>query len=137
MYGMIGRLSFRRFVLLVLPFLFGFGFARSASAALTGTLVASAADVVSPGSLSPDGQPDFNIKVTGLRSIPTVIQIVSDTNGVWVAPFNGVNWQIGLLNSGNGAAELYFSQCPSSTLTVAVQYADGTTDQTTVVMQTV
>jgi len=132
MYGMIGRLSFRRFVLLVLPFLFGFGFARNASAALTGTLVASAADVVSPGSLSPDGQPDFNIKVTGLRSIPTVIQIVSDTNGVWVAPFNGANWVIGLLNYNDGAADLYLSRFASSSFTIHVVYADGSTDQASV-----
>ena len=132
MYRTIGRLSFRRFVLLVLPLLFGFGFARNASAELAGNFVARAADVVSPGSLSPDGQPDFDIKVTGLRSMPTIVQIVSDTNSVWVSPFNSANWLIGLLNYNNGAADLYFSQFPSNSFTIHVVYADGSTDQATV-----
>ena len=89
---------------------------------------------MSPASLSPDGQPDFEIKVTGLRSIPTQIQILSDTNGVWVSPFNGVNWMIGLLNYNSGAADLYFSQFPSNSFTLEVLYADGSTDQAAVTM---
>jgi uncharacterized protein (DUF1800 family) len=116
--------------------LFAFGFARNASAALAGTFLVPAADVVSPGSLSPDGQLDFDIKVTGLRSVPTQILIVSDTNGLWVSPFNGANWLIGLLNYSNGAADLFFSQFPSNSFTIHVVYADGSTDQTAVTTTT-
>jgi len=109
-----------------------FGFAQNAFAALTGSFAGPGADVVSHGSISPDGQPDFNIKVTGLRSIPTEIQILSDTGGIWVSPFTGGNWIIGLLNYNNGAGDLYFSQYPSNSFTVEVHYADGTSDQTAV-----
>jgi uncharacterized protein (DUF1800 family) len=126
--------SVRRLLLLVLPLLFVVGFAREASASVTASFVGPGVDVVSPGTISPDGQPDFDIKVTGLRSIPTQIQILSDTNGVWVSPYNGYNWLIGLVNYNNGAADLYFSQFASTSFTLQVQYADGSTDQTAVTM---
>jgi len=108
MYRYVCDSSTRGLVLLVLPLLLVFGFARDASAALTGSFAGPGADVVSHGSVSPDGEPDFDIKITGLRSIPTQIRILSDTAGVWVSPFNGVNWIVGLLNYNNGAADLYF-----------------------------
>jgi len=99
---------------------------------LKAIFVGVGADVVSEVSLSPDGQPDFDIKASGLRSIPTQIRILSDSNGVWESPFNGANWVIGLPNYNNGAGDLYFSQYPSSNFTLAVRYADGTSDQTAV-----
>jgi uncharacterized protein (DUF1800 family) len=134
MYRNFRDSSARGLVLLVLPLLFVLGFASNASAALTGSFAGPGADVVSPGTLSPDGQPDFDIKVTGLRSVPTQIQILSDTNGVWASPFNGSNWLIGLLNYNNGAADLYFSQFPSNGFTLQVLYSDGSSDQATVTM---
>jgi hypothetical protein len=70
---------------------------------LTASFAGSSTDVVSPGSLSPDGQPDFDIKVSGLRSIPSQIRILSDSNGVWEAPFNPASWIIGLPNYSNWA----------------------------------
>jgi len=132
MYRNVCDSSTRGLVLLVLPLLLVFGFAQNAFAALTGSFAGPGADVVSHGSISPDGQPDFNIKVTGLRSIPTEIQILSDTGGIWVSPYTGGNWIIGLLNYNNGAGDLYFSQYPSNSFTVVVHYADGTFDQTAV-----
>jgi uncharacterized protein (DUF1800 family) len=113
---------------------FVLAFARNASAALTGGFVTVGADVVSPGAVAPDGQPDFTVKVAGLRSIPTQIEIHSDTNGIWMTPFNGTNWIVGLLNYNNGAADLYFSQWTGNNFTIAVRYSDGSTDQVSVSM---
>jgi uncharacterized protein (DUF1800 family) len=84
---------------------------------------------VSEIALSPDGRPDFNIHLTGLRSVPTQVQIISDTNGVWVSPFNGYNWTIGMSSVSEGSADLFFSQFASTTFRVQVVYADGSTDQ--------
>ncbi|MEO6162826.1 MAG: DUF1800 family protein [Candidatus Binatia bacterium] len=106
--------------------------AALAASALTANFVGVGADAVSETELSPDGRADFNIKVEGLRSIPTEIQILSDTGGIWYVPFNGGNWVIALANYTNGTGDLYFSQYPSESFTLQVAYADGTTDQTTV-----
>ena len=104
----------------------------SGAAALTAHFVGVGADAVSETALSPDGRGDFNIKVAGLRSVPTEIQILSETGGIWYVPFNGNNWVIALANYTNGTGDLYFSQYPSESFTLQVAYADGTTDQTTV-----
>jgi len=125
---------FRGFALLALSLLFVFGSALNASATITASIAAPTTDAVSPGAIAPDGQLDFNIKVAGLRSIPTQIQIISDTGGIWISPFNGGNWLIGLLNYNNGAADLYFSQYPGNSFALEVRYADGTADQATVTM---
>jgi len=86
-------------------------------------------DLVSETVLTPDGRSDFKIQVTGLRSVPTQIQILSDTGGIWKIPFNGVNWVIALANYNSGSGNLYFSQFKSNTFKVQVTYADGSTDQ--------
>ena len=122
----------RGFVLVVLPLLFVFGIACDASASLTASFAGVGADAVGETTVAPDGRPDFNIKVAGLRSIPTEIQISSDTNGLWKIPFNNYNWVIALRNYNNGAADLYFSQYPSGSFTLGVLYSDGTTEQTAV-----
>ncbi|MBM4261056.1 MAG: DUF1800 domain-containing protein [Deltaproteobacteria bacterium] len=106
--------------------------ASASLAALAAQYVGVGADVVSEVALTPDQRPDFNIKVTGLRSVPTAIQILSDTGGIWKVPYNGTNWVIGLTNYNNGAGDLYFSQYISNKFSLQVTYADGSTDQTDV-----
>lgn len=121
------RLSFA-----FLPLLCLFGFAVDASAALTAAFNGPREDVVSEIVLSPDGRPDFNIKVSGLRSVPVEIKILSDAGGIWETPFNGANWVIALRNFSNGSGDLYFAQYPSNRFALSVLYADGTGDQAVV-----
>lgn len=98
-------------------------------AALAAQFAGIGPDVVSEVVLTPDNKPDFNIKVTGLRSVPTSIKILSDTGGIWHVPFNGVNWVIALTNYSNGNGNLHFSQFTSNKFSLQVTYADGSTDQ--------
>jgi hypothetical protein len=62
-------------------------------------------DRVSEIALSPDGRPDFNIHLTGLR-VPTQIQITryGMASGV---PFNGANW-LGTSAAKGGSATFIF-----------------------------
>ncbi|TMA84910.1 MAG: DUF1800 domain-containing protein [Deltaproteobacteria bacterium] len=98
---------------------------------LTASFQGANADAVSTTTLSPDGQPDFNIRLGGLRAIPTQIQVTSDSGGVWKFPYN-YNWIVGLFNFNSATGDLYFAQYPSSTFNVQVWYADGTSDQAAV-----
>ncbi len=127
-------MNFRRpngkgLVLFFLPLMVALGFARDASAALTATFLGPGADVVGETEFSPDGRPDFNIRVAGLRSAPVGMEITSDTGGIWQTPFNGSNWVIALLNYDSGSANLYFSQYSSNSYVLQVTYADGSRDQ--------
>ena len=103
---------------------------------LTASFRGTGTDTVGEVVLAPDGRLDFNIRLGGLRSAPTEIQILSDSGGIWKIPFNGVNWVIALPNYNAGSGDLYFAQFPSKIFRVQVGYADGTTDQADVVNQT-
>src|SRR5215470_38248 len=110
-----------RLMLVVFALLLVFVFAVDASAALTASFNGPREDVVSETVLSPDGRPDFNIKVSGLTSVPVEMEILSDTGGIWKVPFNGLNWVIALRNYSNGSGDLYFSQFPSNRFTLSVR----------------
>lgn len=101
----------------------------AAASALTAHFAGVGADPVSETVLSPDGRADFNLKVAGLLSVPSEIQVLSDTGGIWHAPFNGENWGIAFSDFKHGAIDLYFSQYPSTNFSVKVTYANGTTEQ--------
>ena len=75
-----------------------------------------------------DGQADFRIRLSGLRSNPIKLAITSDTGGIWNYPFDGSHWIVGTFNYSAGTADLYFAQWPSNKFRVQVWYADGTTD---------
>jgi uncharacterized protein (DUF1800 family) len=96
---------------------------------LVASLIGVGYDRVSEIATSPDGIPDYNIRLTGLRSAPTQVQITSDTGGVWASPFNGANWTLGMSTVSGGSADAYLSQYASNTFTVQVVYPDGSTDQ--------
>ena len=106
--------------------------ASNAFAQVTANFVGVGADVVSPISLSPDGQPDFQINVSGLRSMPARIRIVSDAGGVWVSPYNGFNWIVQIANFNAGTASLFFSESAGRDFTLQFDYSDGSTDQVAV-----
>src|SRR5262249_23609403 len=97
------------------------------------TLVAVSAgvdrDAVGKTSVSPDGQPDSRIHLTGLRSSPTAVSITSDTGGTWNFPYDGSHWLAGLFSYSAGSADLLFSQLPSNKYHVQVSYNDGTSDE--------
>ena len=99
---------------------------------LTASFQGANADAVSIATLSPDGQADFNVRLGGLRAIPTQIQVTSDSGGVWKFPYNNYNWIVGLFNFNSTTGDLYFAQYPSNTFNVQVWYADGTSDQAAV-----
>src|SRR5213075_449422 len=90
---------------------------------------------VSELTLPPDGRADFHIHLTGLHAIPTQMQILSDTGGIWQMPFNNSNWVIALTNFNAGAGDLYFSSFKSNTFRVLVSYADASSDQADAVNQ--
>ena len=94
---------------------------------LTANFLGIGADSVGESTFSPDGRPDFQIRLGGLRSTAH-----SDRNHFryqWrlETPFNGF-WVVGLSNFSAGNADLYFSQYHSNSFTVQVVYADGTQD---------
>ena len=89
----------------------------------------SGPDSVGQIALAPDGQPDFQINLSGLRSNPSLINVTSDTGGIWNTPFNGQNWVVGLSNFSGGAAEIHFAQFTSNKFHVKVGYSDGTFDE--------
>src|ERR1043166_5542159 len=124
--------SSRRTLLLVLviAWLFPINTARGAAppSTLTAGFVGVGADVVSQVTLSKDGQPDFQIRLGGLRATPTQITVTSDTGGIWANPFNGVNWVVGLVNATATTGDIYFAQFTSNRFHVQVKYSDGTVD---------
>ena len=86
-------------------------------------------DVVSHGTVAPDGEPDYRMTLGGLRGAPTEITITSDSNGVWRIPYNGSNWLIRFSSQSSSTGEVNFSQYASQNFVVRVAYADGSTDQ--------
>ena len=111
------------FTLTVLPRAF-------AASTLTAAFVGVGSDQVSEFNFSRDGRADFHIVLGGLRSAPSVINITSDTGGIWNTPSNGTNWVVGLANLSGTSADIYFSQFPSNRFHVQVSYGDGSSDET-------
>src|SRR5213594_2826829 len=130
----VSRLRVAFFLSVILPFVLALraGYSADPPSTLTASFQGANADAVSTTTLSPDGQADFNIRLGGLRAIPTQIQVTSDSGGVWKFPYN-YNWIVGLFNFNSTTGDLYFAQYPSSTFNVQVWYADGTSDQAAVV----
>jgi hypothetical protein len=101
----------------------------------TGTLRASylgvtGQDYVGPeGTLTPNGIADWHIRLSGLRGIPTKIQITSNTGGVWEIPYNGSNWVIYTQFGASGTGDLWYEPWFSQTFHVRVWYSDQTTDE--------
>ena len=96
---------------------------------LTATFLGVGSDLESRRAHSPDGQGDFHIRVAGLRPLPTVITVISDTNGSWSTPYNGFNWVLGLSTVDGTTADLSFAQYASSKFRVHVWYIDGSFDE--------
>jgi uncharacterized protein (DUF1800 family) len=96
---------------------------------LTANFLGVEFDAVSQVSYIPDGQPDFQIHLGGLRSAPTQISVTSDTGGIWNTPFDGFHWVVGQSPLNGSNADIYFAQFPSGKFHVQVGYADGTFDQ--------
>src|SRR6266498_2095354 len=131
----VSRLRVAFFLSVILPFVLALrsGYSADPSSTLTASFQGAGADAVSIATLSPDGQADFNVRLGGLRAVPTNIQVTSDSGGVWKFPYNNYNWVVGLFNFNSTTGDLYFAQYPSSTFNVQVWYADGTSDQAAVV----
>ena len=129
----VSRLRVAFFLSVILPFVLTLraGYSADPPSTLTANFQGANADAVSTTTLSPDGQADFNIRLGGLRAIPTQIQVTSDSGGIWKFPYN-YNWIVGLFNFNSTTGDLYFAQYPSSTFNVQVWYADGTSDQAAV-----
>ena len=129
----VSRLRVAFFLSVILPFVLALraGYSADPPSTLTASFQGANADAVSTTTLSPDGQADFNIRLGGLRAIPTQIQVTSDSGGIWKFPYN-YNWIVGLFNFNSTTGDLYFAQYPSSTFNVQVWYADGTSDQAAV-----
>src|SRR5215831_15488718 len=81
---------------------------------LTATFIGVGTDVVSRHAFVPDGQPDFHILLGGLRSLPTQIQVTSDTGRIWSTPSNGHNWIVGLASFDGATADIAFAKHPGS-----------------------
>jgi hypothetical protein len=77
---------------------------------------------------TPNGVSDFHISVSGLRSIPVTVRVISDTGGVWETPFNGTNWIIATQYQGS-AGDLWFEPFASNLFHVLVTYSDNSTDE--------
>ena len=92
-------------------------------------LLDSALDAVGQVVLAPDGQQDFQINLSGLRSNPSLINVTSDTGGIWNTPFNGQNWVVALSNFSGGTADIHFAQFTSNKFHVKVGYSDATSDE--------
>jgi uncharacterized protein (DUF1800 family) len=131
----VSRLRVAFLLSVILPFVLALraGYSADPPSTLTGSFQGASTDAVSTTTLSPDGQADFNIRLGGLRAIPTQIQVTSDSGGVWRFPYDyPYNWVVGLFNLNSTTGDLYFAQYPSSTFNVQVWYADGTSDQAAV-----
>ncbi len=78
-----------------------------------------------PNRLKPDGAPDDRIHLEGLHAGEIVkLRIENDNVGVWESPFNGINWNPLMVRDGN-EADIWFSQFPSKSFRVFLEYADG------------
>jgi uncharacterized protein (DUF1800 family) len=130
----VSRLRVAFFLSVILPFVLALraGYSADPPSTLTASFQGAGADAVSTSTLSPDGQPDFHISLSGLRSVPIGMTVTSDTGGMWNGPSYGCCWVVGLFNFNAGNGDLYFAQYPSNTFNVQVRYADGTTDQAAV-----
>jgi hypothetical protein len=122
------RIAFSLFVL-SLAVVLGDADGATSSSSLTATFVGVGVDVVSQTDFSPDGLPDFQIRLDGLRSAPTQVSVTTDTGGIWNTPFDGSHWVVGLSNFTGSGADIYFAQFSSNKFHVQVGYADGTFDQ--------
>ena len=130
----VSRLRVAFFLSVILPFVpvLRAGHSTDTPSTLTASFQGANADAVSTITLSPDGESDYNIRLGGLRAIPTEIQVTSDSGGVWKFPFNNYNWVVGLFNFNSTTGDLYFAHYPSNTFNVQVWYSDGTSDQAAV-----
>jgi uncharacterized protein (DUF1800 family) len=130
----VSRLRVAFFLSVILPFVLALraGYSADPPSTLTATFQGANADAVSTTTLSPDGQPDFHISLSGLRSVSIGLTVTSDTGGMWDGPNYGCCWVVGLFNFNAGNGDLYFAQSPSSTFNVQVRYSDGTSDQAAV-----
>ena len=81
------------------------------------------------GVLAPNGIPDWQIHVQGLRGTPARVRITS-ASGIWEAPFNGVNWVVATQYGTGGTGDFWFEPWGSVGFHVKVFYADGTADET-------
>jgi hypothetical protein len=102
---------------------------------LTASFVGVDQDMVGKTVIAQDGQPDFHIRLSGLRSNPTKVSVTSDTTGIWNFPFDGLHWIVGTFNYNSGSADIYFAQWASNKFKVQAGYADGTTDTAEVANQ--
>jgi hypothetical protein len=73
--------------------------------------------------VTPNGTPDYHIRLSGARMAIVGARISGNQTGLWITPYAG-NWII--LIEGN---DLWFDYYPDpGTLTVLVTYSDGTTE---------
>jgi subtilisin family serine protease len=93
-------------------------------------LGATGPDYVGSGQLSPDGVPDWQIQLQGLRGTPIKIRITSSIGGVWETPFNGANSVIYAQYGSSGTGDLWFEPWSIPGFHVKVWYSDSTTDET-------
>jgi len=93
-------------------------------------LGAAGQDFVGPqGQLTPNGVPDWHIHLQGLGGTPVQVQITSTAGGVWLMPFNGLNWVISAQYDGSGSGDLFFEPWSTPGFHVKVWYSDSTTDE--------
>jgi len=109
----------------------------SFASTLKATFAGTASDLVGKTSLTADGQNDFQLKLTGLRSRPNKVQLTSDSGGMWNFPYDGSHWVVGIYNYTGGNTDLYFTQLASKQVHIAVGYADGTSDEADAVISSV
>ncbi|MFL6414424.1 MAG: hypothetical protein ACJ74Y_01985, partial [Bryobacteraceae bacterium] len=108
------------------------------TSSLQATYFGKDADVVGPGnSLVPDGEADHHVQLSGLRGTPTRVQVTEGAQNHWENPFDGVHWDMLVVQTGN-SADLYFA---GTVLTqrifhISAFYADGTIDTATVAVNT-
>jgi hypothetical protein len=92
-------------------------------------------DKVGPwGQTTPNGKPDWHIRLFNVKSDPATLKIESQSGGIfgkptWVIPFNGFNWVIAK-QFNTGTLDLWFEPAGTSTVTFEVNltYADSSTD---------
>lgn len=76
-----------------------------------------------------NGVPDWHIRLTGLRSAPVGIRILSSVGGIWISPFDPLGyWTIWSQYDGLGNADLWFEPWWDPGFTIEVWYADGTSE---------
>jgi hypothetical protein len=90
---------------------------------------------------TPNGTPDWHIRLQNVKRDPVAVQIDSIGNRApnkrWVTPYNNMNWILAKQFAG-GQLDLWFEPSPPpSTFSVQVSYADGTTDTISNIVMTV